>query len=75
MPKIEITITGFADIEIYCAMCGTGICNLATATETRSRRQPSFRVKACDTCMEKEYARGKEDGYAEGYEEGKDAAS
>lgn len=75
MPEIEVTITGYADIEIYCDTCGSGICNLATATETRTRKQPCFRVEACTTCMEKEYDRGKDDGYAIGYDAGKDSVS
>jgi len=67
MPDIEV------NIEIYCTGCGAGICSNATATQVR--RQPCFQVEPCEKCMGKAEAAGREEGYKEGYEAGKDSMS
>lgn len=64
MPQIEI------NIELYCATCGEGICNLAEATVTRTRHEPCFRIEACPKCT----AQAREEGHEEGYREGFEAA-
>jgi len=56
MSAIEI------DIEIFCARCGAGICNNATASRTKGRGQPCFEIEPCETCLEK----AKDEGYQEG---------
>lgn len=56
MPDISI------DIELYCNTCGSGICGNGMATYTR--RQPCFRIDACEKCTEN----ARDDGYEKGYE-------
>ena len=59
MPEISV------NIEVYCATCGDGICNLTESTKTRQRQEPCFRVEACPTCIKKAEDRGYDRGYAE----------
>lgn len=46
MPDLTI------NVEIFCATCGDGLCNQSEFTLTRSRQEPSFRVEACQKCID-----------------------
>jgi hypothetical protein len=59
MPDIEV------DIELFCARCGEGICNNATAKRTRIRSQPCFEIEPCEKCL----SNAEDKGYQRGYEE------
>ena len=50
MPEI------IAEIEVYCAECGAGLCG-NTRTSVK-RGMPQVVVEPCDKCLEKEYTRG-----------------
>lgn len=63
MPKISV------DIEIYCADCGRGICDLATPTYTKGRGQPAFQITPCPKCLDAAREKGWEEGLKEGREE------
>lgn len=63
MPEIGI------NIEVYCALCGAGLCNQTEATKTIRRLEPSFRVQPCETCLEKKYDAGYNAGYDAGQKE------
>lgn len=62
MPDISV------EIELYCDTCGDGICGTGVATYTR--RQPAFRIPACQICVDRAYERGRSDGEDRGYELG-----
>lgn len=57
--------TASFEIEIYCATCGDGLCGQSEFVETRSRRTPSFRVEACQRCLDRKY----DEAYEKGYED------
>lgn len=57
MPEIEI------NIEVYCARCGSGLCQNTTAVKTHNRGEDPFRVDPCDDCLKAEYDTGYEAGY------------
>lgn len=56
MPKVEV------EIEVWCARCGTGICNLAEGTHK------GLVVEPCDRCIDE----AKEDAYNDGLEDGRE---
>lgn len=57
MPSVEI------EIEVYCATCGAGLCGKTDVVKTRSRGQDSFRVEACEVCIDAAHDRGLDEGY------------
>jgi len=61
MPEIEV------NIEVYCAVCGEGLCNQTEFVKTYRRGESSFRVEPCSKCLQE----AKDQGYEEGYEEAK----
>lgn len=73
MPKIEIYHeygSSSIEFECYCDTCGDGICNHVEETgQTRNRREPFIRVRACETCMEDAESKGRERGQQEADEQ------
>ena len=67
MPEIEVTV------EIWCATCGAGLCNESTGIVKRGR--PGVEVAACATCLNNEYRRALDEGYAKGFDEARDRFS
>lgn len=61
MPEITV------DIEVWCAKCGTGLCQGTTATTHRGR--PGFDVEPCPKCMSAENDAGFEVGYDQAKDE------
>lgn len=67
MPDVTI------EVEVYCATCGDGLCNLTESTYTRVRGVrgvPCFRVEACPKCID----RAREEGIEEGREQAEQEA-
>ena len=62
----EITVTVDADleVEVFCAECGTGLCNQSEAGRTTHRHTPFISVKPCAKCMSNAEDAGYEKGYA-----------
>jgi len=58
MPNLDF------EFEVFCAVCGEGICNNCEEGKTKGRGMPFIRVKPCETCM----SNAKEQGYDEGYD-------
>ncbi len=59
MPEMSL------EFEVFCANCGAGLCNDSETGRTPRRDMPFVRVKPCSKCMEGEYERGHNEGYAE----------
>lgn len=70
MPLVEVEI----EVEVFCAKCGSSLCNQTESTEAYNRGQKCFRVDPCESCLKKAeddgYEKGYEEGFEEGYEEG-----
>ena len=65
MPEITF------DVELYCTKCGAGIC--ASGTVTERRRQACFQIDPCEKCLEHAKSDADEEGYARGYDEGRNS--
>ena len=67
----EITV----NIELYCAVCGNGICRNATPRTQRSGHgeDPTFDIEPCEVCLENARQEGHDKGHSEGHTEGYDA--
>ncbi len=66
MPDVTI------DVEVYCAICGEGLCNQTESVTGPVRQQPQFRVEPCERCLEQAQTEGYDKGWAVGYEEAED---
>ena len=66
----EITV----NIEIYCAVCGNGICQNATPRTQSSgyNNEPTFDIEPCEVCLENAKNEGHSEGHSEGHTEGYD---
>ncbi len=57
MPTIEtsqtIDVDVAVDIEVYCDVCGNGLCNSVTSTKGRNRGINQFRLPPCEDCIKK----------------------
>lgn len=62
MPAIEI------DIDIWCAKCGTGLCNGSVATTRQGR--PAFDVEPCEACLDRARTLSDDEGYDRGLKDG-----
>jgi hypothetical protein len=63
MPEVtvnEVTV----NIEVFCASCGQGLCNMTTNVKNRRTGDSFFEVEACDVCLDS----AKQEGYEAGYE-------
>lgn len=58
MPNMSI------DFDVYCAVCGEGLCNCTKVYQTK------IIIKPCPRCIEKAKDEGYREGYDEGYQEG-----
>lgn len=63
MPDITV------NIEVYCAKCGSGLCNQTEFVTTRLRQEPSFRVVPCQKCLDESHDEGVTEGYNQAKEE------
>ena len=61
MPSFETT----CEFEVYCAKCGTGICNNCDTMKTYTRNANRLEVNPCEKCLQSAH----DDGYAEAEEE------
>jgi hypothetical protein len=58
------------EFEVFCAVCGDGLCSNCDEGKTKGRGMPFIRIRPCETCMNK----SREDGYEKGYNEAEAAA-
>lgn len=62
MPDIEVSI------ELFCNRCGAVLA--ATATAAKYPQDARFDIDPCEKCLENEYDKGHDDGYAEAEKDG-----
>jgi len=72
MPVFNTTVNTEVEIEfeVFCAICGAGLCSLSKTGTTSRRNMPYVEVEPCPKCLDNEKDRGYEDGYNSGYEGG-----
>lgn len=73
MPVLTFDVQTEVDgeFEVYCAKCGTGLCNNCTEGTTRSRGMPYISVEPCEKCLSEAEGQGYDEGHDDGYEEGR----
>ncbi len=59
MPVFEITV----DFEVYCTVCGTGLCNVS---QGHASNTPFVEVGPCEKCEQEAYDRGYHQGTLDG---------
>ena len=64
MPELEAAPVSF---EVFCGKCGGGLCN--NTSVSMRRHQQAVNVYPCEKCMESEYERGHDAGYAKAEKE------
>ena len=72
--QAEVTSTVTVDFEVFCGTCGEGLCSSSKGGQTKRRGTPFVSVDVCSRCMEKEFDRGRNDGYEAGYNDAQVAA-
>ncbi len=57
--SITLEVSADIDFEVYCGVCGAGLCNVSSTRESRNRKYPQVTVEPCEACIEtaKESAR------------------
>jgi len=63
MPSIEV------EFEVWCSKCGAGLCLNVTPRQSRGygSQTPGVDIEPCEKCLEN----AREEGYQEGFDEGK----
>ena len=69
MPDVTV------EVEVYCAGCGTGLCNDTESTFTHNRHRPCFRVQPCTHCLQKARDEGFQEGHDKAREEAREEAA
>lgn len=59
MPEISV------EIEVYCGLCGAGLCGNTTTTRKNRYGSEAFSVEPCERCMKDSYNAGYDKGYSE----------
>jgi len=49
MPTVEVRNQNYIEVEVYCGICGGGICETSTVESTRNTSEISVTAK-CPTC-------------------------
>ena len=55
MPSFQTTVNVDVDVdvdfEVFCARCGSGLCNQSDTRESRYRKYPQVTVEPCERCI------------------------
>ena len=49
MPAVEVRNQNYIEVEVWCGICGEGICGTSTVESTRNASEISVTAK-CPTC-------------------------
>ena len=63
MPKLNI------ELSAYCNRCGAAICR-----NVEIDKNMNINIDPCETCLDAEYDKGREEGYGEGRLDGLEAS-